>query len=300
MKKVLVIGSTVADIIINVDYLPTTAQDIHIKSQTMALGGCAYNVSDMIRHFEVPYTLFSPVGTGLYGDFVRNQLAVKGIASPMPTPNQANGCCYCFVEESGERTFIVEHGAEYLFYKEWFDRLKTEKLSGVYICGLEIEDKTGGTIVDFLEAHPNLPVFYGPGPRLKMIPEDLMQRIFALRPVVHLNEDEVCRYTGCDSIEEAAKALFSKTRNTVIVTNGENGAFFYDGEDFIHVPPVPAESVVDTIGAGDAHMGAVIAGLARGESLYDSIYKANAAAALVVSRKGGTVTDEDFKSAGIL
>ena len=300
MKKVLVIGSTVADIIINVDYLPTTAQDIHIKSQTMALGGCAYNVSDMIRHFEVPYTLFSPVGTGLYGDFVRNQLAVKGIASPMPTPNQANGCCYCFVEESGERTFIVEHGAEYLFYKEWFDQLKTEKLSGVYICGLEIEDKTGGTIVDFLEAHPNLPVFYGPGPRLKMIPEDLMQRIFALRPVVHLNEDEVCRYTGCDSIEEAAKALFSKTRNTVIVTNGENGAIFYDGEDFIHVPPVPAESVVDTIGAGDAHMGAVIAGLARGESLYDSIYKANAAAALVVSRKGGTVTDEDFKSAGIL
>ncbi len=300
MKKVLVIGSTVADIIINVDYLPTTAQDIHIKSQTMALGGCAYNVSDMIRHFEVPYTLFSPVGTGLYGDFVRNRLAVKGIASPMPTPNQANGCCYCFVEESGERTFIVEHGAEYLFYKEWFDQLKTEKLSGVYICGLEIEDKTGGTIVDFLEAHPNLPVFYGPGPRLKMIPEDLMQRIFALRPVVHLNEDEVCRYTGCDSIEEAAKALFSKTRNTVIVTNGENGAFFYDGEDFIHVPPVPAESVVDTIGAGDAHMGAVIAGLARGESLYDSIYKANAAAALVVSRKGGTVTDEDFKSAGIL
>ena len=37
MKKVLVIGSTVADIIINVDYLPTTAQDIHIKSQTMGL-----------------------------------------------------------------------------------------------------------------------------------------------------------------------------------------------------------------------------------------------------------------------
>ena len=143
----------------------------------------------MIRHFEVPYTLFSPVGTGLYGDFVRNQLAVKGIASPMPTPNQANGCCYCFVEESGERTFIVEHGAEYLFYKEWFDQLKTEKLSGVYICGLEIEDKTGGTIVDFLEAHPNLPVFYGPGPRLKMIPEDLMQRIFALRPVSYTHLD---------------------------------------------------------------------------------------------------------------
>ena len=300
MKKVLVIGSTVADIIINVDYLPTTAQDIHIKSQTMALGGCAYNVSDMIRHFNIPYTLFSPVGTGLYGDFVRNQLVAKGLASPMPTPDQNNGCCYCFVEESGERTFIVEHGAEYLFYKEWFDHLKIEKISGVYICGLEIEDKTGDTIVEFLEAHPKLPVYFGPGPRLNRIDGELMSRIFALHPMVHLNEDEICRYTQCDSIENAAKALYRKTENTVIVTNGANGAFFFDGEDFIHVPPVPAVKVVDTIGAGDAHMGAVIACLEKGMSLYDSIAKANAASSLIVARKGGTISDEDFVQEGLL
>lgn len=300
MKKVLVIGSTVADIIINVDFLPTTAQDVHIKSQTMALGGCAYNVSDMIRHFQVPYTLFSPIGTGLYGDFVRNQLAAKGLASPMPTPDHANGCCYCFVEESGERTFIVEHGAEYLFYKEWFDQLNIDKISSIYICGLEIEDKTGSTIVDFLEAHPELPVYYGPGPRLNLIPADLMERLFALHPMVHLNEDEVCSYTGCPQIPDAAKALYAKTGNTVIITGGEEGAYYYDGTELVHVPPVKASEVVDTIGAGDGHMGAVIAGLAKGMNLYDAIYHANAAASLVVSRKGGTVSDEDFAEAEII
>jgi sugar/nucleoside kinase (ribokinase family) len=143
MKKILVIGSTVADIIINVDYLPTTAQDVHLHSQSMSLGGCAHNVSDMIRHFGAPYILYSPVGTGLYGDFVRKELAKKGVESPIPTPDQANGCCYCFVEDHGERTFIVDHGAEYLFYKEWFDALNVDELSCVYICGLEIEEKTG-------------------------------------------------------------------------------------------------------------------------------------------------------------
>ena len=299
MKKSLVIGSTVADIIINLDVLPTTTQDVHIKSQTMSLGGCAYNVSDMIRHFEVPCILFSPVGTGLYGDFVRKQLAAKGLTSPVPTPDQSNGCCYCFVEESGERTFIVDHGAEYLFYKEWFELLPIEELGSAYICGLEIEEKTGSTIVDFLEAHREIPVFYGPGPRLAEIDPELMSRIFALHPVVHLNEDEVLRYTGKDSIETAARALFKLTCNTVIVTNGENGAFFYDGRDFIHVPPVKAEAVVDTIGAGDAHMGAVIACLSKGMSLYQSIASANRAASLVVSRKGGTVSHEDFLQAGI-
>ena len=74
MKNVLVIGSTVIDVIIQIDHLPSAQEDVHVQHQHMSLGGCAYNVSDMIRHFGVPYTLFSPVGTGAYGDFVRTQI----------------------------------------------------------------------------------------------------------------------------------------------------------------------------------------------------------------------------------
>lgn len=300
MKKVLVIGSTVADIIINVDYLPTTAEDVHIKSQVMSLGGCAYNVSDMIRHFDVPYTLFSPVGTGLYGDFVRNQLASKGLASPMPTPDMANGCCYCFVEESGERTFIVEHGAEYLFKKEWFDNLKKEKIGSIYICGLEIEEKTGDIITAFLEENKDLPIYFGPGPRINLIDKERLKRIFALNPIVHLNEDEALSYTGKSDLGSAGKAIYALTENTVIITNGANGAFYYDGQNFVHVPPVQAVKVVDTIGAGDGHLGAIIAGLSKGFSLYDAIYKANMASSVVVARRGALISDEDFVQEGIL
>ncbi|MBR3756019.1 MAG: carbohydrate kinase family protein [Firmicutes bacterium] len=298
MKKILVIGSTVADIIINVDYLPTTAQDVHLHSQSMSLGGCAHNVSDMIRHFGAPYILYSPVGTGLYGDFVRKELAKKGIESPVPTPDQANGCCYCFVEDHGERTFIVDHGAEYLFYKEWFDQLNVDELNCVYICGLEIEDKTGSTIVDFLESS-GLPVFFAPGPRIHMIPAWLMERIFALKPILHLNEDEVCRYTGVDTIEGAAAALHAMTGNTLIVTNGDNGAYYYDGDGLHHVPGVTCENVVDTIGAGDSHCGGTIAGLSMGLSMEEAIAKANIAAAAVVATKGALLSDEDFAKLGL-
>ena len=70
MKKALIIGSTVVDVIVNlVDSLPKTGEDVHVRSQHMSLGGCAYNVSDSVRHFQVPYILFSPVGTGVYGYF---------------------------------------------------------------------------------------------------------------------------------------------------------------------------------------------------------------------------------------
>ena len=66
MKKALIIGSTVVDVIVNlVDSLPTTGEDVHVRSQHMSLGGCAYNVSDSVRHFQIPYILFSPVGRSL-------------------------------------------------------------------------------------------------------------------------------------------------------------------------------------------------------------------------------------------
>lgn len=294
-KKLLVIGSTVADIIIELDRLPVTAEDVHIKSQAMSLGGCAHNVADMIRHFDVPFTLFSPVGTGLYGDFVRRELESKGMESPIPAPDMANGCCYCFVEASGERTFVVDHGAEYLFEKEWFDRLDLSEYGAAYICGLEIEERTGSTIVDFLE-RSGLPVFFAPGPRLAKIDPALMDRIFALHPVLHLNREEICSYTGCPEVEDAAKALFAQTKNSIIITQGADGACCLSPDGaFVHVPSFPVSHVTDTIGAGDGHCGAVMACLARGLSLRDALTAANAVSAKIVSVKGALLSEEEFR-----
>lgn len=294
-KKLLVIGSTVADIIIELGRLPVTAEDVHIKSQAMSLGGCAHNVADMIRHFDVPFTLFSPVGTGLYGDFVRRELESKGMESPIPAPDMANGCCYCFVEASGERTFVVDHGAEYLFEKEWFDRLDPSEYSAAYICGLEIEEKTGSIIVDFLE-RSGLPVFFAPGPRLNLIDPALMDRIFALHPVLHLNREEICSYTGCPEVETAAKQMYVRTDNTVIITKGADGACYYSVDAaFVRIPSFPVSHVTDTIGAGDGHCGAVMACLARGLSLRDALTAANAVSAKIVSVKGALLSEEEFR-----
>ena len=116
---------------------------------------------------------------------------------------------------------MVDHGAEYLFGKEWFDRLDPSEYSAAYICGLEIEERTGSTIVDFLE-RSGLPVFFAPGPRLAKIDPALMDRIFALHPVLHLNREEICSYTGCPEVEDAAKALFAQTKNSIIITQGYN------------------------------------------------------------------------------
>lgn len=302
-KQILVIGSTVADIIIHLDHLPGTAEDVNITRQTMSLGGCAYNVFHTIRLFKVPCTLFSPVGSGVYGDFVRQSLSSQGIISPIPAPAQENGCCYCFVEKSGERTFISHHGAEYRFLPEWFELIDSASVGSVYLCGLELEEDTGVHIVHYLEQHLDFKIFFGPGPRILHIPKDLMRRLTALSPVLHLNESEALSYTGKSSAEEAAHALHQMTRNAVIITLGARGTYFYSGtEDTAAGACVPGVKAVqtDTIGAGDAHIGAVMAGLFKGASLETAIRDANRVSAAVVETEGALLPEEAFARLGLV
>lgn len=294
MKKILVIGSTVVDIIVELmERLPRTGEDVHVRRQQMSLGGCAYNVSDSVRHFQVPYILFSPVGTGIYGYYVREELKKRGISSPIPSPNLDNGCCYCFVESSGERTFVSYHGAEYLFRREWFDLIDTEEIDSVYICGLEIEETTGSVIVEFLEKNPQLKIFFAPGPRLTVIDPELVQRIYRLSPILHLNENEALEVTGASSLSEAALCLYEKTQNAVIITLGERGCYYYDGSKEEIIPAVKSRQI-DTIGAGDSHIGSVIACLKLGQPLPAAIANANKVAAAVVENSSAILPDEEF------
>ena len=142
-----IIGSCVCDVILTLPKLPTTAQDVHLYTQTMRLGGCAYNAAQVLQVLQQPYVLFSPVGKGIYGDYVRTHLHDNHMHSIIEDVEDENGCCYCLVEDSGERTFLSLHGCEYRFQKAWFTRLNAYTFDSVYICGLEIEEDSGRYIL---------------------------------------------------------------------------------------------------------------------------------------------------------
>ena len=295
MKKTLVIGSTVADVIVRVDHLPRTGEDLDIDAQSLSLGGCAYNVYHALELFGSPAMLFSPVGTGIYGDFVFHSLAAADIRSAAPRVAEENGCCYCFVEPDGERTFVCRYGAEYLFRREWFDALPQEEINGVYLCGLEVERSSGDLLIDYLEQHPEFTIYFASGPRIGSIPAERLERLFRLRPLVHLNAGEALTVTGCNNLHRAVKSLCAATRGRVVVTLGARGVLCAEGDALVEVPGRPAK-VQDPIGAGDSHIGAMIAGLAGGLSFQQAACNANVFAAAVTSNPGAILPREVFES----
>ena len=286
MKKVLVIGSTVADVIIRLDKLPTTGGDVNVRGQKMSMGGCAFNVSQAIAYFDVPYLLFSPIGTGIYADYIRKEIAGMEVTRAELNPDEPNGCCYCLVEDDGERTFICDHGTEYKFKEEWYKNFDPNDLDCAYICGLEIEEDTGDFIIDFLE-NSHIPFYFAPGPRINEIEKRKMNRIFSLNPILHVNKTEAVTFTETDSIYNAAEKLTDMTKNTVVITDSENGSFClsYTDRKWYEAPTFKA-NVVDTIGAGDSHIGTFIAQRQLGKSIEQALIEANRISSLIVQKEG--------------
>ncbi len=293
MKKALIIGSTVLDVIIHVTHLPSSQEDLHIEKQTLSLGGCAFNVNHSIDLFQVPSLLCSPVGTGLYGDYVAKELEKKGLKPFIRTQDKDNGCCYCYVDPEGERSFLSYHGAEYEFYESFLDTIDMDQFDSIYVCGLEIEESTGSNLISFLEKHPGPELYFAPGPRIASIPSDRMESLFALSPVLHMNRNEILSYTDTVSIEEGCAALYGKSGSLIVVTDGKNGSWAYDGGQLIHAPAVPADTI-DTIGAGDSHVGAFMAAVKLGYDTARSLQIANQISAQVVATPGALLSAEDF------
>jgi sugar/nucleoside kinase (ribokinase family) len=216
-------------------------------------------------------------GTGPWGDLVRSTLAAEGIeVLRPPDPDRDTGFDVALVEPDGERTFATHLGAETL--ESWPDIPMTPG-DMVYLSGYG------------LPRIPALPdatqVFMDPGPLVAQIPADLLDPVLARCDWLSCNQREAGLLTGNAEPAEAARLLLDRTDHaSVMVRTGASGCFLAVRGEAITQIPAPAVEVVDTTGAGDTHAGVFIAGLADGLSPARAAARANAAAALSVTRPG--------------
>ena len=294
MSKLLAVGSAAADITLYVDCFPQVGGDETIKEITRSAGGCAFNCADAVRLCGGNVSLAAPVGTGEYGDFMRSEIAKRGLTGTFDV-HRENGCCFCAVDLCGERTFLVKQGAEYDITSEMLASVDMTDITDIYFCGLETERDCGYDIIEFLEKNSDKRLYFAPGPRLANISEDKLDRINALHPVYHLNDTEALDYAAVRDIKKAAEIIFYRTGGTVIITLGKYGAYLWDESYHGLIEGYPAETT-NTTGAGDTHIGAYIAKLMSGAQPCDAVSFANRIAAAAIS--GGDREENIVKALG--
>lgn len=291
--KTLVLGAAIVDILMKIPRLPKSGEDISSKEQKIMVGGCAYNVASILRNFDIDHALVVPVGNGIYGDIIRKELKKNNYKIFIQDEERDNGYCLCLVEDGGERTFITLQGIECDFKKSWLENLDITGYENIYFSGYEVEGNSGQVISSWLSKQSIKNIYFAPGPRITYIDESVMNNIFSLSPIIHLNEKEILDYTRQDTVLKAAEFLYNKTNNIIFVTLGPNGVMYYDGKNGKIIEGRKA-NVVDTIGAGDSHIAAIIAATSMGYDYETACKIANNVSARMVENEGPIINKENF------
>ena len=120
--------------------------------------------------------------------------------------------------------------------------------------------------------------------------------IFKRVRILLINEEEARELTGEPLTHRAARAILSLGPETVVIKQGEHGAFLQGRDLYFTCPAVPIESVIDPTGAGDTFAGGFFGALARMGRLTDKTLRA----AVVYGCVMASFTVEDFGVAGLV
>lgn len=289
-RPITIVGAAVIDVIADAYALPWRGCDIELQQQSVNIGGCALNIAVALKRLGMEADNALPVGQGVWADIIRNNMAREGLSSRIDGVTGDNGWCLALVEPDGERTFMSFSGVENQWNPAWLAQLTVPPQSLVSLSGYQLASPCGEVLVHWLESLRDITPYIDFGPRIAYIPETLMQRIMACKPIVSLNRQEAEiaaeRFRLPVATEAVGQAWLKKFAMPLIVRHDEEGAWYFSAEEQGLAAPFPV-AVVDTIGAGDSHAGGTLAGLASGWTLGESVLLGNAVASWVVGHRGG-------------
>lgn len=163
-----------------------------------------------------------------------------------------------------ERTILIKHST--FPYQIPTDQ-KPPKF--VYLSSLGDPTTTAHhELVKWLATNPETKLFFNPGLEIGLGREKL-EAVYAASYMCCCNKEEAARILGLDSAHDIKKLLLGMAAigpKVVLISDGLNGAYGYDGINMYRIPLYPdVRGPYERTGAGDAFASTIAAALALGE-----------------------------------
>lgn len=295
MSRVIHTGQALVDVVVEVPDLPDRGQNVMAASATDYAGG-AVTVLVAAARFGADCVHAGAHGTGPHGDLVRTALGRDGIAVSAPVVDGLDtGICVVMVEPSAERTFVTTLGAERHISVESLATSQPGPGDLVCVTGFSLAlDRTRDPLLAWLpDLHPEVVVVLDPGAAFADLPEDVRATMLEVTDVWSSNAEEaegLLRAVGHEPPGDlagltTAVAPLLRGDAVAVVRDGPEGCAVRVAGETTYVPGFP-QTPVDTNGAGDTHTGALLAEVAAGTPWVEGCRRANAAAAIKVTRRG--------------
>lgn len=284
--RLVVLDSVLVDLTLRVTRLPSRGADVRSSQSSLATGG-GFNVLAAARRQGLDARYGGRLGHGPFADLARASLAAEGIAVGPDEGGDDLGVCVVIVDDEGERTFITAPGAELGLSTASLASLDLGLGDLLYLSGYNLaHPELASVIGPWVRSIPaNVVVAFDPGARFVDADPVVLDAVLERTDWLLASADESRALAASADVATAARDLLARVREGVVVHDGRAGCLIAVDGEVVRVAGFDV-TVVDTNGAGDAHNGVFLAGIAMGLAPLDAARRANAAAAIAIESFG--------------
>ena len=273
---ITVIGSINIDLVVETNYVPEQGETTLGIAFSTFFGGKGANQVVSIARLGKEAQMIGACGPDEYGKMALSSLQQENVKTDhvFVVPDETTGIASIIVSDADNRIIVVP-GANNRLTSDHMKQVKQDIInSELVVIQLEIPTETVHAALEICQEH-HIPVILNPAPI-----DHFKQEFIDLATYLTPNESE-CRHIFGDDIEQALE----RYPNKLIVTLGDKGARFYDGDKHQFIKGFQTNPV-DTTGAGDTFNGSLAVAIAEGNSIEEAVRFANASASLSVEKKG--------------
>ncbi|MFL5320215.1 MAG: carbohydrate kinase family protein [Myxococcaceae bacterium] len=259
-----------------VDFLP--AEPGHrmrdVESWVRCSGGSPANVAIGVARLGGTSAMLGVVGHDEFGAYLRESLGREGVdvSHLRQTEEGKTGLVFISLGEKGERSFSFHRtrAAEFFLADRDVDEPFLRSAKALHFGSNSLlfrEAQRAAIRMAEIGKAAGLLVCVDPNLRLHVWPDpnelkEVIKRLVPGASMVKLAEDEIEFVTGSTDPEKALELLRAQGVVLPIVTLGERGAVLLVGDRVVSVS-APSARVIDTTGAGDGFVAAMLFGVTR-------------------------------------
>ncbi len=287
MNEISVLGIFVADISFSGSKIPAIGETILGTKYNIGPGGKGCNQAIAIARLGGKISFISKIGKDNYGELALDTLKKNNISTNniIQDQNSQTGVAGILVDQnSGKNAINVITGApSSLTIEELENHIDTIKKSKIFLTQLELPKEVTLHCLKVAKENNCLTI-------LNPAPASEIKSFFDYIDFFTPNETEAEFYTGIKITNEreakvASDKLLGMGIKKVVITLGEKGLFYSDGEEEIYLK-ANSMKVIDTTGAGDAFNGGLAFGLSIKKPIKECLSFANKVAGISTTKIG--------------
>ncbi|WP_339226636.1 ribokinase [Oceanobacillus sp. FSL K6-2867] len=296
MKKILIIGSFMTDLVVQTLKVPVEGETVIGKSFNRFTGGKGANQAVAAARLGGDVTMIGKLGEDDFGKEHIESLDKNNVnhQSVLFDSQTSSGVGNIQIDYNGNNRIVVVPGANLKLSER--DIEKNENVimdSDIIVLQLEIPMKTVYKSIDLANKHGKT-IILNPAPA-QLIKPEYRSKIDYFVP----NETEASllsniEVNGLETAEQAAEILLEQGYKNVIITLGDKGVIFKNQDQFKYVEAHRVKAV-DTTAAGDSFIGSFAYGLSKGMEIEQTLNIAVAASAITVTKLGAQPSLPEIK-----